>query len=233
MTNYRVKVSNRAKHVSLKVTPTDGLVVVVPKGFNQSLLDDLVASRQAWIEKTLRRYKDFSFQEKEATLPDEICLPALGESWTVELIKTDASTVRVTVPQDAQLRVIGDIDNKPACQKALRRWLMRHANTQLLPLLDLASKETGLSFRKATIRGQRTRWGSCSSTGAINLNFQLLFVTPEMAHYVFVHELSHTVHLNHSKHFYTLLASFIPNYKAIEAQLKQAWRSMPVWLQQL
>jgi len=233
MTNYQVKISNRAKHVSLKITPADGLVVVVPKGFNHSLLDDLVAGRQAWIEKTLQRYQNYPVQEKDTSLPDEICLPALGETWPVNWIKTASSTVRVTTVDDFQLRVIGDIENQQACGKAIRRWLMRHANENLIPLLDLASKDCGLPYRKATVRGQRTRWGSCSSTASINLNYQLLFVGPAMVNYVLVHELCHTVHLNHSPAFHALVASFVPDSKAIEAKLKQAWRTMPAWLQQL
>ncbi len=233
MTNYSVKISNRAKHVSLKITPTDGLVIVVPKGFNHSLLDDLVARRQDWIEKTLQRYKNFPIQEQDTTLPNEICLPALGEKWCVRFIKTSASTVRVTATKDFQLRIIGDTENITACRKALRRWLMRHAKQNLIPLLDLASDDCDLPYRKATVRGQRTRWGSCSSTASINLNYQLMFVSPEMMNYVLVHELCHTAHLNHSRCFYNLLASYIPNYKNIESQLKQAWHSMPGWLQPL
>ena len=232
MTNYRVKISNRARHVSLKITATEGLVVVVPKGFNHSLLDELVASRQRWIEKNLRRYADMPVQQLDTALPEQIFLPALGEQWSLTQYKTDSATVRVTAKND-QLRMVGDIDNKRACQKALRRWLMRYANQSIIPLLDLASKEAGLPYRKATIRGQRTRWGSCSSSGSINLNFQLLFVSPAMLNYVLLHELSHTVHLNHSAAFYHLLASFVPDYKIIEAQLKQAWRTMPAWLQPL
>ena len=95
------------------------------------------------------------------------------------------------------------------------------------------SEEVKKIYRKATVRGQRTRWGSCSSTASINLNYQLMFVSPEMMNYVLVHELCHTAHLNHSRHFYNLLASYISDYKIIESQLKQAWHSMPGWLQPL
>jgi len=233
MTNYNIKISTRAKQVSLKITPTEGLVVVVPKGFNHSLLDDLVASRQDWIEKTLRHYENIPALDLDTSLPDEIYLPALGEQWNVEFVKTSSSTVRVIEADGFQLRLMGDIENKPACYKALRRWLMRYAKQNLLPLLELASIDCGLPYTKATVRGQRTRWGSCSSKGAINLNYQLLFVSPAMTNYVLVHELCHTVYLNHSKKFHHLVERFIPDSRELERQLKQAWRSMPAWLQKL
>ena len=233
MTRYSVKISPRAKHVSLKIIPHEGLVVVVPKGFNHSLLDELVASRSEWIEKTLRRYENHQQQQGAIHKPEEITLPALNEQWHVHYLQTNASSVRVVESSDTQLRVMGAIEDEQACFKALRRWLMRHAKKNLLPLLMLASQDCALSYSKATVRGQRTRWGSCSSNGAINLNYQLLFVSPAMMNYVLVHELCHTVHLNHSKNFYRLLGGFVPEYKMLELKLKQAWQTMPAWLQRL
>jgi len=230
MKNYRIKISPRAKHVSLKITPREGLVVVVPKGFNHSLLDDLVASRSGWIEKNLRKYENTPGSQGDISLPEKISLPALNEHWHVDIIKTKSKTVKVVEAKPLTLRIMGNVEDESACFKALRRWLMRHAKRNLLPLLELASEECRLTYSKATIRGQRTRWGSCSSTGSINLNYQLLFVSPAMMNYVLVHELCHTRHLNHSKSFYYLLASYIPEYKKIELQLKQAWKNMPAWL---
>jgi len=234
MTNYSIKISSRAKHVSLKITPAEGLVVVVPRGFkNHELLDELVASRSSWINKVFSRFAEEPCLHNDAELPDAIHLPAVDENWTIDYIQTTASTVRALESEPLRLQIRGNVNDAEACAKSLRRWLMRRAKEILLPQLLQASKDCRLSFSKATIRGQRTRWGSCSSTGSINLNYQLLFVSPEMMNYVFVHELCHTRHLNHSACFYKLLESYIPDYRSHEAQLKKAWRSMPAWLYRL
>ena len=234
MTNYSVRISARAKHLSLKITPAEGLVVVVPRGFkNHHILDELVASRSAWIEKTISRYDTVPQNLLDAPLPKKIELPALDECWMIDYINTKSKAVRAVESDSFQLKVMGAVDDSDACAMALRRWLMRRAKQKLLPKLEKVSENCCLTFSKATIRGQRTRWGSCSSTGAINLNYQLLFVSPSMMHYVLVHELCHTVYLNHSASFYTLLESYISDYQDIEFQLKQAWRSMPAWLYRL
>ena len=233
---YKVKVSARAKHVRLKISPVDGLVVVVPKRFNHALLDDLVARHAGWIEKTSSRYAEhlemIGVQQVES-LPDNIYMPALEERWTVEYIETQSASVRAARSGHQRLRISGKIDNKPACRKALRRWLLRYAKECLVPQLEELSHSCKLPFRKATVRGQRSRWGSCSSAGCISINFQLLFVSPAMLHYVLVHELCHTVHLDHSPAFHTLVASYIPDFREREAELKQAWRDMPAWLHRL
>jgi len=234
MTNYSIRISARAKHLSLKITPAEGLVVVVPRGFkNHAMLDELVASRSAWIEKTISLYDAIPKNQLDAPLPTKVELPALDECWVINYIKTASNVVRAVESDGFQLKIMGNIEDSPACAKGLRRWLMRRAKQSLLPKLEQASKDCSLVFSKATIRGQRTRWGSCSSSGAINLNYQLLFVSPDMMRYVLVHELCHTVHLNHSASFYALLESYISDYQDIEFQLKQAWRSMPAWLYRL
>lgn len=232
MKNYRVKISSRAKHLSLKITADDGLVVVMPRGYDRSLLADVLASRAGWIEKNLQRVGSTSARRHSWVLPQRVYLPAIDKQWQVITQATCSTSVRATSRGEA-LVLSGNIDNQHACQSAIRRWLMRYAKQQLVPRLAQVSKASGLRYSRVTIRGQRTRWGSCSSTGAINLNFQLLFVSPAMLNYVFMHELSHTVHMNHSKAFYAVLSSYVPNYKAIEADLKQAWRSIPGWVQGL
>jgi len=234
MTDYSVKISGRAKHVSLKITPAEGLVVIVPRGFkNHEVLDELVESRSAWIKKTLARYANEPRLQTNTELPDLLNFLAIDEQWSVDYIKTAASSVRAVEAEPMRLKLMGNINDNEACAAALRRWLMRYAKEKLLPQLKKASQACGLTYSKATIRGQRTRWGSCSSKGSINLNYQLLFVTPAMMNYVLVHELCHTVYLNHSISFYKLLESYIPDYQQCEFQLKQAWRSMPAWLYRL
>jgi len=234
MTEYSVKVSARAKHVSLRITPAEGLVVVVPRGFtDHDQLDELVESRGAWIKKAFRRYASEPRLHTDASLPEVMHLPALDECWSIDYIKTAALSVRAVESGSSQLKLMGNIDNNEACARALRRWLMRYAKKKLLPQLEQLSQASGLHYSKATIRGQQTRWGSCSSTGSINLNYQLLFVSPDMMKTVLVHELCHTVYMNHSVSFYNLLESHIANYHQCESQLKQAWRSMPAWLYRL
>jgi len=107
--------------------------------------------------------------------------------------------------------------------------LARDARAHLLPRLQALSRETGLRYRRARIAGQQTLWGSCSSRGTISLNYKLLFLPRELARYVLVHELAHTVHADHSPAFWGLVRRHEPDYEDLHDQLRDAGRWVPAW----
>jgi predicted metal-dependent hydrolase len=79
----------------------------------------------------------------------------------------------------------------------------------------------GVNFGRITVRGQQSRWGSCSRENNLNFNWRLAFYEKEVADYVIYHELSHTVHHNHSSQFYAFLQHFCPNYKLLRKKLRE------------
>jgi predicted metal-dependent hydrolase len=80
------------------------------------------------------------------------------------------------------------------------------------------------------IRCQRTRWGSCSTRGTVSLNCSLVFLRPQVVHYLFVHELAHTKHMNHSSSFWHLVAKLEPEYRSLDRELLAGWRTVPSWI---
>ena len=79
----------------------------------------------------------------------------------------------------------------------------------------------GGSYSRITVRDQKTRWGSCSSTGTLSLNYRLMFAPPRVLDYVVIHELCHLTHMNHSREFWNLVASVMPEYKIHRNWLKE------------
>ena len=79
----------------------------------------------------------------------------------------------------------------------------------------------GVSVNRISIKDQKTRWGSCSSKGNVNFNYQLYYLPDELLDYVVVHELAHRRHMNHSKEFWSEVARYCPDYRARRKQLKE------------
>ncbi len=85
------------------------------------------------------------------------------------------------------------------------------------------AKLMGVTYGRITIRNQKTRWGSCSSDGNLNFNFKLFFLPEHLMDYVVVHELSHRIHMNHSKDFWKVVATYCPEYKKCTQELKHIY----------
>lgn len=85
---------------------------------------------------------------------------------------------------------------------------------------------TGGSYTRITIRDQKTRWGSRSSSGTLSFNYRLMYAPPRVLDYVVVHELCHITHMNHSKEFWNMVASIMPDYKECRTWLKDHGREL-------
>jgi predicted metal-dependent hydrolase len=72
------------------------------------------------------------------------------------------------------------------------------------------ARELGRDIASVTVRDQRSRWGSCSPTGTISLNWRLIQMPPDVADYVIYHELAHVEHANHSRRFWRLVRRVCP-----------------------
>ncbi|QAV33812.1 M48 family peptidase [Fervidobacterium changbaicum] len=101
-----------------------------------------------------------------------------------------------------------------------KHWLRKRAEEYLPKRLKEISNVMGISYKKVQIRDVKTRWGSCSSKGTISLNWRLIMAPAEVIDYVLIHELAHIVHPNHSKAFWSFLASCFPQYKTCRMWLK-------------
>ena len=230
--SYRIVRSRRARHVRLKITPADGLVVVVPTGFDERQLPALVEDQQPWIQKQLKRLGyPLNVSGKIADLPEEISLAAQGEAWRLIYDASDASMLRVTMQANQVLRLRGPVADRAQVRAALKRWLARTARGHLIKYLDELSAQYGLHYTRATIRFQRSRWGSCSSSGTISLNAQLMFLPPDLVRCVLLHELCHTRHLNHGPDFWALLESCEPDHRHLHRELRHGWARIPAWLE--
>lgn len=228
---YRVRVSGRAKRPSVTVCLHEGIVVTVPRRFNTSRLPALLAEWRPWLDRqlaTLQRQQAALPPQNRQLLPQRIDLAASGRSCRVELRATAAQSVQVREQSDS-LQLIGTTGDRALCRQALRRWLAREARRHLEPLTAALADTHGFRYARIGIRGQRTRWGSCSSTGTISLNYYLMFLAPELVNCVVLHELCHTRHMNHGRRFHALLGRLVPNYRELDQRVNTGWQEIPAW----
>jgi predicted metal-dependent hydrolase len=202
--------------------------VVVPQGFDERGLPEILDRHAAWVEERLLHFG--GPHAESFSLPSEINLQAIEELWRLEYLPCSGGRNSCREASGGRLVISAGGDEQR--REVLKRWLARKAKLQLIPWLQETSTELALPFRDVSIRGQRTRWGSCSAKGNINLNYALLFLPPDLVRYLFVHELCHTIHLNHSPRYWGLVQSKEPHFKTMERALKKSAHEVPLWLHQ-
>jgi predicted metal-dependent hydrolase len=230
--DYRVRVSGRVRNVRLTLSAQDGLVVVVPPHFDADRIPGVLDAKRGWIEGHLRRLAEMPSVRETASavvLPDAMELPALGESWRVIYRTMNTERVGIISESSGVLTVYGAVHDVLSCREALCNWLKRRTREELCPLLSALAVEHGFRFRESAVRGQKTRWGSCSAQGTISISFKLLFLERDWVRCVLLHELCHTVFMNHSASFRELLHRIEPQCAQIDKAMRDAGRRVPAW----
>jgi len=223
-----VRHSTRARRLALRVFPHGVVELVVPPRTGRRSVEAFLRSHADWIAKARRHFQASAVATAFAP-PEEIHLAALGEHWLLRHLPGNPRLKELPAPAGGELHLRGP-DDHDWRRLRLRRWLLARGRATLVPWLARVSEESGLRFSGVTVRRQRSRWGSCSASGGISLNCALLFLEPALVRYLFLHELAHTEHLNHSRAFWRCVARLEADFEALESRLGQAWRAVPAWV---
>ena len=229
VSGFSVRRSGRARRLSIKVYPRGRVEVVVPRRTSAAAVQAFVESHRDWIRDTRAAFAAEHPPEPFA-LPASVRLPAIDRAFCVRYERdTGGDAVRFRAVGNTVV-LAGATNNEDHCVAALKRWLTSLAKREYAPRLRALSTETGHPFRTMHVRGQKTCWGSHSSSGTISLNYCLLFLEPRQLRYVMLHELCHARHMNHSPQFWRQVAAFEPGYRKLDKALNSAWKYIPTWL---
>ena len=215
---YRIRRSTRARTARINVSP-DGVEVVVPRRFPERDVEPFVREKSAWIERTLRRFAESEREFPPARVEDGGEVPYLGERLRLRVVREPGRRRPHVKRRGDALNVALPPGHDPG--DALERWYRRQAATEIAPRLDAACARAGVSYRALSIRAQRTRWASCSSSGTMSFNWRLLLAPAAILDYVVEHEVTHLEVPDHSPRFWRLLGSRWPNWRRDEAWLRR------------
>ena len=240
--DYQLLVSKRARRLSLRVEPGRGIVVTVPQRFPRKAIPAFVEENRGWIESALSEIEQQTPERFREWPPTRLALPAIRSVLVLRYAREAERNVAETglsafeLPEEEGVTVVEvTLQSDPADRKGVAQEIAERLSSiakQILPgRLSVHAARHCLHYSRAQIRGQRTLWGSCSSNGTISLNYKLLFLPPSLMDYVLLHELAHTVCMDHSAKFWRVLGRIHPDAKAADDKLKLAGREVPAWLE--
>jgi predicted metal-dependent hydrolase len=230
--NFTVRQSPKAKHLRLRVTPEEGLSVVVPRGFDEKKIPGILRRKKDWIAEKLeqaaerRRYLE---PRPIVHLPETLPLRALGRDLKIVYRDDESKTGLWLRMEERGVVITAATFDRAAVIVKLNEWLRSAVRDELFPLVRQVAGKRGFDLGGLLVKSQRTRWASCSAKKNLSLNTKLLFLPPNLVRYVITHELCHTVHMNHSPEFWRLVACHEPMYRTLDSALRDAWKLVPAW----
>jgi predicted metal-dependent hydrolase len=206
---YTIRRSDRARRVRVTVHPAGEVEVVLPRRARDREAAAAVAELRPWIERRLAEAVDV--RARVAARGNTV--PFLGED--LEL-RCEPGRTRAHRRAGFLLVPAGE-----EARPAMERWYRRMARAEFEWRLDEAVADLGVEYKGVRIGNQQTRWGSCSSTGAMSFNWRLLLAPEDVLDYVVWHEACHLRHLDHSPRFWALLERHRPGYREQKLWLRR------------
>ncbi|MEA1889699.1 MAG: SprT family zinc-dependent metalloprotease [Pseudomonadota bacterium] len=229
VSSCHLRQSSRAKRMRIELRPDRSLLIVIPGGTREDQWLTFVLSKRAWIERKLQE----PALHRPGPAAAVIRFPAIIELLCNKRrysIRHHAGNQNQARPVAETLNLICTDSSEKQRFQNLRRWLMTQAREEFSERLQVISRSTGLEWNRLSIRGQKTRWGSCSAQGNLSLNFKMLFLPPELVDHVLLHELVHTREMNHSPRFWAMMKKFDPKCDQHRAELRKAGQLLPGWV---
>ena len=223
---WQVRISHRSRRLSVRVYPAGNVVVIAPKFTSPKLIQEFIAKHRDWINL---RVDECTARQLAMVPPTELILPSIEQFIQIEY-RQESTQAKLKSLGQGQLLLRGNLIETRTWSRLLTSWLTELAQHELELRLRKLATTHGLSYDRLQIRRQRTRWGSCATSGTISLNLCALFLRPEALRYLMIHELCHTRHMNHSKQFWNLVAACEPDYLQLDKELNHAWKQVPAWI---
>lgn len=214
---YIVKRSTRARRVRLEMRREYGLVVVIPRTYPVERVTEVLRAKQRWVLRNLARQSQpcpllggqgIKFGDVVSYLGRSLKVVA-GKNRGVECARLERNRLIVNgVPFGKE---VGSV---------LEQWYRAQAAELIQEKVGKWGAELGLNHTKVTIRGQKSRWGSCSRKGNLSFNWKLMMAPEAVIDYVVIHELAHLKEMNHSKRFWQLVAQHCPEWRECKKWLR-------------
>ena len=203
--SYEVRHSDEATEPRIDVD-IHGVRVVLPANSTTDP-EVLLSENAAWVIEKKQKYDSYREQVPDREFEPGETFPYLGEEYEIVVEKRPSSETAENALRLAEHHV-----EQTSIKRALETFYRRKAREYFENEADRLADEMGVEYDKIEIRNQRTKWGSCSTSGTLGLNWRLIMAPSEIVDYILIHELAHLREQNHGEEFWSLVAEHDPEY---------------------
>jgi len=214
---YTIVKTRRRKTIGIIIDRNGEVKVHVPYGAAERQIYEVVQKKADWIIEKVNEVKERNSNLTSRQYISGEKLLYLGKEYTLEVVEKDLKKAGVHLNDNTmEVHISGELsgeNRKKAIKEALIKWYRERMAEIVKERIDKYALQLKVFPCKVVIKDQKTRWGSCSEKGNINLNWRLIMAPLHIIDYVIVHEMCHLKVMNHSKDFWTLVESVLPDYR--------------------
>ena len=232
---YQVVRRPRRKTACISIAPDCSIRILVPPSYQQQQIEALVQQKSQWIQDKLAHFQALQAQQQTKSYCSGEHFSYLGRKYQLNIIEQTKQSAPEQATKLVQGRFMVPVPAGLAQEEAaalvrerLITWFQEHAAQHLLARTIHYAKQLSLSPALVGIKNYRSCWGTCHSDGRIYYNWRVIAAPQNVVDYLVVHELCHLAHPNHSKRFWKLVATMIPDHKERRVWLKENGRSLGV-----
>lgn len=210
---------------SIKFFYRNGILTITkPKYVPRYQVDLMLKQNEQWIYK---KYIELIGKEKEAKWYDRGYIYYKGEKYETKGQYNDELNIKITIDNIGKVmtltmpKQITTEEKEHYLDKAIKDLFKNNTEVMLNRKLPIWSERTGIKYNEFKVRDAITKYGSCvPKTKKLHFSSRLIMLPEDAVDAIIVHELCHIVHPNHSKDFYNLVKTYIPNYSKIDKWMK-------------
>ncbi|CZR96945.1 MULTISPECIES: M48 family metallopeptidase [Clostridioides] len=216
------------KNISIKIDSFGKIIVTSPPKISKKIIKDIIIEKGDWILKKSEKYKNREESYRQRMFINGEKFLYLGKEYYLvikEMLDDCVSKSNCTINLDESQIIIQTNDtSKDFIRTSLKEWYKTESQRIVLERIDFLKSTCEIMKqlipKSVKVKEQKKRWGSCTSQKNIYINSKISMARLDVIDYIIIHEFSHLIHMNHSKKFYDLVKSIMPDYREKENWLK-------------
>ncbi|MGE4283843.1 MAG: M48 family metallopeptidase [Clostridia bacterium] len=211
----------KRKTLEIRIEPPNVVTVIAPMGLSEQKVLEQVKTKSRWIVRKLSEVKDIKYKPIKKEFVNGEVFMYLGLNYRLQIVIEPTVSKPIVSLTDDKFVISTSTTDEAILYKVMEQWYRSKAQEKIGERVAYYSHKLNKTPKNIKIKEQKKRWGSCSSLGNLNFNWKCIMAPASVLDYLVVHEMCHLFHMNHSKDFWNMVASILPDYKQRKEWLKK------------
>ena len=216
---FQVEYRDR-KTFEIRIIPPDKIRVRVPKRATEEEILKIVESKGQWINQKLFELKDFDYRKVTKEYVNGESFMYMGRNYSLQIVENSNIKKPHVKLYQGKFYIETNTRDQDILRQTMENWYREKTLEKVIERVEYFKPYINRVPRSIRVKEQKKRWGSCNYKGDLMFNWRISMAPSDVLAYIVLHEMCHLIHFNHSRDFWNLLESIMPDYRDKKEWLK-------------